>query len=463
LSCSHLNCDIEIYEDGKCIFHCNKESWINEDYVIDDSIDKWDSYRISYFWQKFHTLTEYKLNQFIFPYFDNSAYNDSDLEIIESIIFSDCTFLDDVNIYDFVSKTLEFKNCFFNSQYFTIENNMDDFIFQNLNINNQNNIFIEIKNSTINTCEIMNLNNKKCSLTVNNCRVYNFKFLNSYIKEFFFYNINLDEDSTLLLENITVNKYILEKLSQKSNYLQFNNIKILDNLKFNKIEFNNTYFNNFNIENIKHKVEIEKTSFLGAKFNSFEWGDISIIKASRDTFRQLKYVLDEQKNYIQANNFFVMEMRKYKEELKNKSNIYWEDKLIFFLNEKISDFGRSWLLSILWFIFSSLFIIIGIKFWQNPTLENDYCIYMIYLICSMSIPYFIYKKKFLSIIVILFSFYMFHSCSHSYNPFNEFANFINLKIHENYESYSFVWFIHKLLTSFIIYHFIIALRRQTKR
>lgn len=155
-----------------------------------------------------------------------------------------------------------------------------------------------------------------------------------------------------------VNKYFLEKLSQKADYLQFNSIKVLNALKFYKVEFNNTYFNDFNIENITNKVKIEKTSFLGAKFNSFEWGNISIINASRDTFRQLKYVLDEQKDYIQANNFFVMEMKKYKEELKNKSNAYWQDKFVFFLNEKISDFGRSWFLSVLWFLFISLFIII---------------------------------------------------------------------------------------------------------
>lgn len=464
MNCSHLNCNKIVYENNhECIFHCNKDTWVNQDYVLDDSIDKWDSYKISYFWQEFHALTEYELNQFIFPYFDNSEYNDSDLETIDTITFNDCTFLDDVIIYDFVNTTLEFKNCFFNSQHFSIENDINNFTFQDLKMQNQNNIFIEIKNSTINTCEIMNLNNKQCSLNINNCKVSNFKFLNSNIKEFFFYNINLNENSTLLLEDITVNKYILEKLSQKSDYLQFNNIKILDNLKFNKIEFNNTYFNNFDIDNIKNKVEIDKTSFLGAKFNSFEWGNISIIQASRDTFRQLKYVLDEQKDYIQANNFFVMEMKKYKEELKNKLNVYWQDKFVFFLNEKISDFGRSWFLSVLWFVFISLFIVIGIKFHQKPTLDKAYYIYMVYLIFLMSVPYFIYKKKILSIVVILFSFYMFHSYSNSYNPFNEFANFTNLKIHKNYESYSSVWFIHKLLTSFIIYHFIIALRRQTKR
>jgi hypothetical protein len=210
-------------------------------------------------------------------------------------------------------------------------------------------------------------------------------------------------------------------------------------------------------------VEIEKTSFLGAKFNSFEWGNISIIKANKDTFRQLKYVLDEQKDYIQANNFFIMEMKKYREELKEKSNVYWQDKFLFFLNEKISDFGRSWFLSILWFIFISLLAVMGIKFYQHPTLDIDYHTYIILLTSFMSLPYVIYKKKISSVVVVLLSLYMLHAYSNLYNPFNEFANFLNLQIHEDYKPYSFVWFIHKLFTSFIIYHFIIALKRQTKR
>ena len=462
MSCTHLSCDKNIYEDNKCIFHCNKEDWINEDYIVDDYIEKWDSYKIADFWQEFYKLSQYELNNFIFPYLDNSQYNDLNTNI-KKIIFNDCIFLDDIKISNLVKDSIEFKNCNFKSKNITIENNMTNFVFQNLIMSKHANIFIEIRNSTITICEITNLNNEQCNLNINNCQINNFKFLKSIIKEFSFYNIKLNENSTLLLEDIIVNKYLLEKLSQKSDYLQFNNIKILDNLKFNKIEFNNTYFNNFNIENVKNKVEIEKTSFLGAKFNSFEWGNISIIKTNRDTFRQLKYILDEQKNYIQANNFFVMEMKKYKEELKNKSNVYWQDKFVFFLNEKISDFGRNWFLSILWFLLISLFIIIGIKFYQKPTLEKDYYIYMIYLILVMGVPYFIYKKKIISIIVILFSFYIFHAYTNNYNPFNEFANFINLKIHKDYKSYSFVWFIHKLLTSFIIYHFIIALRRQTKR
>jgi hypothetical protein len=459
MNCIHLNCYKNAYENNKCIFHCDKKTWINEDYEVDDYYEKWDLYKIEYFWQEFYELSEYELNNFIFPYFDNLKYSNKN---IEKINFHKCTFLDNVKIKNLSSNTIKFSNCLFNSQHIVIENNLDNFIFENLN-NESDKLFIEIKNSTIANCKIYNIVNDKCNLNISSCSINKFKFLKSRIKEFSFYNINLNENSTLLLEDIIANKYTLEKVSQKSNYLQFNNIQILNNLKFNKIEFNNAYFNNFDIKNIKNKVEIEKTSFLGAKFNSFEWGNISIIKANKDTFRQLKYVLDEQKDYIQANNFFIMEMKKYREELKEKSNVYWQDKFLFFLNEKISDFGRSWFLSILWFIFISLLAVMGIKFYQHPTLDIDYHTYMILLTSFMSLPYVIYKKKISSVVVVLLSLYMLHAYSNLYNPFNEFANFLNLQIHEDYKPYSFVWFIHKLFTSFIIYHFIIALKRQTKR
>lgn len=113
MRCSHLDCNQQVYENEKCIFHCEKNNWINEDYEVDDYVEKWDLYKIEYFWQEFYKLSSYELNSFIFPYFDNLKYNDLDTTIDE-ITFNECTFLDDIKINKLVKKILNLKNVILN-------------------------------------------------------------------------------------------------------------------------------------------------------------------------------------------------------------------------------------------------------------------------------------------------------------------------------------------------------------
>ena len=85
--------------------------------------------------------------------------------------------------------------------------------------------------------------------------------------------------------------------------MQFNNIKVKEKLNFYKVEFHNTYFNDC--------------------------------------------------DFLEANNFFVMEMKAYKKELSigkdKKSNInFWQEIIVFFINEKVSCFSQSWFLPFSW-------------------------------------------------------------------------------------------------------------------
>ncbi|WP_321779274.1 hypothetical protein [Sulfurimonas sp.] len=452
MTCNHHNCDYSKYENDLCIFHCDKQEWVNEDYEIDDTLEKWDKYKIEFFWEKFNSLEENQLNQYIFPYFSNEEYKK------DEVSFEECLFLDDVIIKNYVKNKLEFNNCTFKSSTINIKNDMEFFIFNQSLIEN-NSCVIEIQESKIINSEISNLKNKFCTFIFQNCILEKCKFIKSETKVLNMNNVKLVEKSTLIIENIVVEKFYLEKVSQKADYIQFNNIKILKYLKFHKIEFANTYFNNFNIEEITGSITIDKTSFDGAKFNLFLWGNISKINASRDTFRQLKYVLDEQEDYIQANNFFVMEMKKYKEELKTKSGVYWQDKLIFSINEHISDFGRNWFLSMLWFLAISLFLLNIL----NLHCSNDYNHIFPYSISLFLIYLGSIKNKLFNITAIMLVFNLYYSYMVDYNSFNQFANFLNLKLQNEFKNYSFLWFMHKLLASFVLYHFVIAIRRQTKR
>ena len=62
----------------------------------------------------------------------------------------------------------------------------------------------------------------------------------------------------------------------------------------------------------------------------------------------------------------------------------------------------------------------------------------------------------LSIIIYLFKF----------GSLNDLAIFVNIKMPSKdsiYANFLHIWLINKFITGFIVYHFIIALRRQTRR
>lgn len=77
-------------------------------------------------------------------------------------------------------------------------------------------------------------------------------------------------------------------------------------------------------------------------------GNINEINATKDIFRQLKFVNDKQGNHIEANNFYAMEMKKHKEDISLeplKGNR--QEKFIFWINEKMSNFGQNYIKPIL--------------------------------------------------------------------------------------------------------------------
>lgn len=74
--------------------------------------------------------------------------------------------------------------------------------------------------------------------------------------------------------------------------------------------------------------------------------------SNRETLRIIKNSFDRIGNHIEANKFFVLEMSKYKQEL--AANPMNQERIIFWLNEKISHFGQSYLLPIFWIIFFSV-------------------------------------------------------------------------------------------------------------
>jgi len=166
-------------------------------------------------------------------------------------------------------------------------------------------------------------------------------------------NTDFLEDSKVILQNLTVNHFSLLKILQDAKVVMLENIRVNKNFKCNKMNFKNTDFNNFNVQ--KARTLLRDVSFVDSHINILNWGNIQKIKASRNIFRLIKYVYDNQANVIEANKFYAMEMKKYKEELSTKSIIgNWQEKSIFWINEKMSNFGQSFMRPIGLIVFFSI-------------------------------------------------------------------------------------------------------------
>jgi uncharacterized protein YjbI with pentapeptide repeats len=182
-----------------------------------------------------------------------------------------------------------------------------------------------------------------------------FEFKSNCSKEFSIDNCNFDSIADFY--DSSFEKFIIKK-SIFSNFTGFEECKFgnkekLDNEGFiskfeyvtflNKINFRNTIFNNG--LDVAHANFIEEPSFLNAK--------IEPLYTTRETFRSIKHSFDSVGNYLDANKYFAMEMQKYKEEL-SINNGKRSEKLVFWLNEKISNFGQDYTRPIFIFIGSAI-------------------------------------------------------------------------------------------------------------
>ncbi len=114
-----------------------------------------------------------------------------------------------------------------------------------------------------------------------------------------------------------------------------------------------TFENFINFRGAQFKSGVELSTINLRQNANFYNCEISYNKTSRESFRIVKNCLDKDGNHIAANKYYSFEMRKYREQIKGESGRY-QDKFIYFLNEKISMFGQSYLRPILWVIVSVL-------------------------------------------------------------------------------------------------------------
>ncbi len=216
-------------------------------------------------------------------------------------------------------------------------------------VNMQSSVFhdkFEFKNNCINEFVLDNCNFKSIS------DFYGTHFKNFKAKKAIFDDFTGFEECEFGKENEIANKEYIAEFK----YVTF----------LNTINFRNTHF--YDGLNITHANFSTQPNFLNAVLDP--------VFTDRETFRSIKNSLDSVGNYLDANKYFALEMQKYKDELSTQEGKKAE-KVLFFFNEKISNFGQDYWRSLRIFLYSAFIyfvLYLGYEFnWLysiNPTVSE---------------------------------------------------------------------------------------------
>jgi hypothetical protein len=273
--------------------------------------------------------------------------------------------------------------------------------------------------------------------------------------------VNVKDVSILVFEEELSNGKIIIK-----------DLSINNQLDLKECNFENAVFTNCDF--IHSKIMILNTLlFSGTNnfiCNNVKWPETESMSAcDRDTFRQLKQANEKQGNFIEANNFYSAEMEAYKKEIKSdKSSRTARDRFVFDINYLISDFSRNWLLSLGWFLIFG-FLFASIYFLKIDQINSQNIVaWVVFLISTVIYFYDFYKynnvKSFLTFLVIISGINYFMNVTK--DPLDNlfiFTNPLNTSGIEDNDGRLIWWILFRIISVFVIYQFITALRRQTRR
>lgn len=175
------------------------------------------------------------------------------------------------------------------------------------------------------------------------------------------------DSSRYFLKNLNIGSFSLSYLTNLADICKLQDLNIhkfdVDDVDFGKAIFNGVSFK----EDLGYTPILEEPSiymrwfiFLDTRFNSCDWKDFVFSsvgkdaqgksyelsnKEMRDSYRQMKAVMDKNQNLHEGHQFFQKEMECFQkiEEAPSK-------KLIYQLNSWISDFGNSWSQVLMWIL-----------------------------------------------------------------------------------------------------------------
>ncbi len=288
------------------------------------------------------------------------------LKNVNNVTYQQCTFLEDVSVSDSDSKDKIIVSPLFNDCTFEKELSFEDISLLNPIFNNTNHDYLKINRLIIRNCKIDKrfiLNKIKSEYVLIKNTEFNakFEFKENIINDISFINTNFyglfDSFNAKFgkfysFKNIFSDFVGFEQCIFGHNTEEIALFRYVTFLSF--VNFRSATFNfGLDLKNINIK---EPPNFLNIQLLSKQ--------SNRETLRIIKNSFDKIGNHIEANKFFVLEMNKYKEELANKS--LNQEKIIFWLNEKTSNFGQNFILPIFWIcIFSVLYYFLILSYENN--------------------------------------------------------------------------------------------------
>lgn len=302
--------------------------------------------------------------------------NTSLLENVNNVIYQSCIFNNEVSISAWDGdNTLDialFTDCIFHQKL-----SFENMIFENKIFINSNDSEIEIDALRITKCVlqddfILNNLNARSILIKNTDFKSKFEMKDSHIT-MMFEVINTNFLGLFDIQNSTLGGFECFKCT-------FSNVASFEHCAFSFERKNKEYMAIF-----KYTTFLSFTSFRNSRFHlGLDLENANLKEApnflniqllsdntNRETLRIIKNSFDKIGNHIDANNFFVKEMKKYKQELSRQGG-NWQERMILWFNEKASDFGQSYIKPIVWLLLIAM-IYSGLIYAQ----ENDY-LYRIY-------------------------------------------------------------------------------------
>lgn len=294
---------------------------------------------------------------------------------VNNVLYQNCQFKEDVSSYleDDSNSTLDiplFNDCSFDKMLSFGNITLKQSIFNNTDNDRVNIHTLKIENCEIEEKFVLNKLKVRYLLIENSEFMSKIEIKEGLIDEADLINTNFnglfDSYGTeygkfYCFKNIFSDFVGFEmcKFASSQSHDELNKISIFKYVTFLSFtNFRNSIFNKgLDLENTNLK---EAPNFLNIKLLSSN--------TNRETLRIIKDSFDKIGNHIEANKFFVLEMRKYKEGLSGKP--IDQEKIIFWLNEKASNFGQSYGLPILWIVLFSVIYYSLILGHESNTLYN---------------------------------------------------------------------------------------------
>lgn len=335
----------------------------------------------------------------------------NDSNSIENILFSGCVFNSNLTICD-----MSIRKEIFDNQEDT-ENEISNLIILScifeygfkLNSMKINSICIEdtefkaefeIKKSVVRTLDFRNSNVEKV-----------FNAFESKFEKLYFYQSTFNEFASFEKVIFGMQDKDTEEYQTKFVYTTF--------MSFSN--FRNTVFlSGLDFENVNLK---EQPNFLKTNINPNN--------TNRETFRIIKYSFDSKGNALEANRFFVQEMKAFKHEFKEEGD-FW-DKLVYNVNDLISEFGRNYIRPIIWLVASLILYTILLYFHDWYFDNHNYFIH----------PWF----DTLSVYA--------NSAARNFLPFSKFL--------ESKSGFEFISLFFYIWFGILIWQIIVAVKRHTQR